>query len=340
MSHKEEDGTNPPLVDATANLARYGAVPVVTIDAAYEHVSMLEASAPSPPQFQDIYFGVLFWIHAAVMLWLGLSVAPRGYEDMNFDLASIEDEIRKGGNDVKEEDFQKFHEFLNRATEYMQIYPVRIVHYLIVPSCCVAFGIALVTTFFILQPFPRTVVYGCLIGSFATSAVLFITSALASNSFFLSFMMFVMMVAVIYYVRLAWRMAPFAAVNLKIALVGMSQNWGIYVVACIITELGFFWLVFWFYTVVGVSSYETQKCQAAHPGADFDDITADDYDDTCDTSSLAFLLFLLSLYWTSTVIMVSGAFANKEPSCFLPNSLFCLEHNPSDSSWSYGNLVF
>lgn len=306
MSHKINDGTNPPLVDATANQTSYGAVPIVSIDAVDEHVSMLEASAPTLPQFQDMFFGILFWIHAAIMFWLGLSIAPRGYKNMNFDFASFEEEIRKGDDGMKEEDFQKFQEFVNQATKYMQIYPARILHYLVIPCCCGAFVIALGTTFFVLQPFPRTVVYGCLIGSFVTSAVVLFISIITSKSVALSFMAFIMMVAVIYYVRLAWRMVPFAAVNLKIALKGMSQNWGIYVVACIISQLGLFWLAFWCYTVVGVSSYETEKCRAAHPGADFDDITADDYNDTCDPSSLAFLLFLLSLYWTSTVIMVSA----------------------------------
>jgi hypothetical protein len=305
MSHKVDDEVNPPLVNASANMTTYGAVPIVTIDAADEHVSMLEASAPSPPQFQDMFFGVLFWLHIAVMLYLGLSVAPRGYSDMKFDFASLEDEMRKGDDGMKEEDIQKFEEFVKQTTEYMQIYPARIIHYLVVPGCFVAFVIALGTTFFVLRPFPRTIVYGCLIGSFVTSAVLLLISIIMSKSLALSFMLFVAMLAVTYYIRLAWRMVPFAAVNLKIALRGMSQNWGIYIIACFITQFGLLWLVFWFYTVVGVFSYQTQRCQAAHPGANFDDITADDYDDTCDPSSLAFFLFLLSLYWTSTVVMVS-----------------------------------
>lgn len=302
MSHKADEATNPPLVDAT-NLHSYGAVPVVTIDAVNEHVSMLEASAPSTPQFQDMFFGVIFWIHIAVILWLGISVAPRGYQDMHFDFASIEEEIRKG-DDVKEEDLQKLNDFFNQVTEYLQKYPSRILHYLVLPCCCIAFFIALGTAIFVLQPFPRTIVYGSLIGSFATTVLLFLISVLTSNSLALSFMTFIMLVAVIYYVRLAWRMVPFAAVNLKVALKGMSQNCGIYVVACVFAELCFLWLVFWFYTVVGVSFYKTEKCRAAHPGANVDDFTADNQDESCDPSVLGFFLSLLSLYWTTTVVMV------------------------------------
>jgi hypothetical protein len=60
------------------------------------------------------------------------------------------------------------------------------------------------------------------------------------------------------------------------------------------------------FVFLGTAAYENHKCQLAHPGSNFSPDAAD-YDDSCEPSTLPILGFLLSLYWTNTIIMVSNA---------------------------------
>ena len=77
-----------------------------------------------------------------------------------------------------------------------------------------------------------------------------------------------MLVVVGYFVSVAWRMVPFAAVNLKGALEGINRNCGMYVVACVFAELGFCWVIYWLYVVVGVSGYQNSERRRTHSNVD------------------------------------------------------------------------
>lgn len=262
-----------------------------------------DASEDSSPHCRDVGFAGVFWIHAAIMIWLGVWVAPSGYRNMHFDFGSIEEAIRKS-DEVSDEDLAEFEEFASQVAEYVKVYPIRIFLYLVLPCLILAFIITFFVTVFVVKPFPRPIVYSSLLGSIFLMCCVMISSSIASGSFFVFLLTGLGLAAVIYYVRIAWRMVPFAAVNLKGALEGMSRNCGIYFVGFVFAELGFLWVVFWTYTLVGVSSKQERECEAAHPDSNFN-VTSDDYDNVCEPPFGVMLLFLLSLYWTSTIIMVS-----------------------------------
>ena len=288
----------------------YGAIPeTVVIDetqplvtAVTPAVVVKDDKEDSTPHCRDVFFAILFWAHMIIMIWLGVWVAPAGYQNINIDWSSIEEEIQKS-DDVTDKDMEEFEQFVKAITEYAKVYPMRIVLYLIIPCLILAFVIAFVVTVFVVKPFPKPIVYSSLIGSCLLTAFIMISSSLASGSFFVFLLTGAGLAAVIYYITIAWRMVPFAAVNLKVALEGMSRNCGIYFVGFIFAELGFVWVIFWMFTLTGVSLKKNAECQAAHPDANFD-LTSDDYDDVCDPPFGLIVLFLLSLYWTSTIIMV------------------------------------
>jgi len=213
----------------------------------------------------------------------------------------LENQIRQDP-DVSDKDLQDMNEFFTNVTEYVQVYPVRILLYLVLPCCLLAFGIAFAITVFLVRPFPRQFVYMSLMASVVLITILMLISGLSTGSIGMYMLSGLGMVAVFYYVAVAWKMVPFAAVNLKVALEGMSRNCGMYWVGFLCSELAFVWLVFWLYTLVGVGAYMNQRCQEAHPDVNWDDPLEEN--DICDPPFSVLLLFLISLYWTSTVIMV------------------------------------
>mmetsp|Transcript_8267 Transcript_8267/g.18671 ORF Transcript_8267/g.18671 Transcript_8267/m.18671 type:complete len:405 (+) Transcript_8267:95-1309(+) len=262
-----------------------------------------DSAATSTPKWRDLPFAILFWVHLAVMIWLGVTVAPKGYElfDVNV-FGEIEKAMQKS-DDVTEEDIQHFKGFVDQAAAYLQVYPTRIGLYCALPLCFLAFVFGLVGTSAVLKPCPRTMVYSCLVSTIAWTCIVLLGSAISTGSIGLYFMTGISLVAVGYYVRLAWKMVPFAAVNLKLALEGIGRNCGIFMVAFFFAEIGFLWVVYWFYVMIGTSSYENNKCQAEHPDQNFD-MDSDDYSDVCDPPLAVVIFFLLSLYWTGAIFMV------------------------------------
>lgn len=304
ISNSKEGPTVVPMVPA------YGATETVQIDEA-PLLSLSEAVIENnnngdngiiemvgeAPRYQDVFFAFLFGLHLLLMLWLGTSVAPEGYSRMDLNWTKIEDEIR-ASDDVTEEDFEKFQAFLDAAGGFIQVYPERILGFLLLPSLLIAFIVAMLLTMLVIRPFSTEVVYASLVGSVIGTCLFMFSFLFNAASVPVFLLTGAALASVGYYVRIAWRMVPFAAVNLKVALEGIGSNWGMYIVAFVFAELGFAWNIYWFYTLVGVSALKNGECMSAHPEATFDD-------DTCGPPPLVFLGFLLSLYWTSTVVMVS-----------------------------------
>lgn len=259
-----------------------------------------ETDTPNPsdneiPVFQDVFFAILFWVHLLFMVWLGVEVAPTGYEKIDINWTMIEQKIKEG-DDVTEEDFTKFEDFLGQATDFLEVYPYRIVVYLVVPCLLISFLLALLATATLIKPFPKPIVYASLIGSVLGTILVLGSFALSTGSLLSILLAGLMLMGVGYYVKIAWRMVPFAAVNLKVALEGIGKNLGVYLVAFLLSQLGFVWNIFWVYILIGVSALKDTECLNDHPEATLDD-------DTCSPPVLVVAGFLLSLYWTSTVIM-------------------------------------
>lgn len=279
--------------EATASPTTGEATPLVVPENSVKKVDLGLA-----PTYRDVPFALLFLVQVGIMIWLGVAVAPRGFEKLSFNATDIEDDMRKS-DDITEEDLRQFEELASDVVEYAKVYPARILLYLVVPCALLAFIFAYFTTAFVMKPFVKPLVYSCLIGSLVWTAVVMLSASIASNQPFVYLLTAVMLGAVGYYISFAWRMVPFAAVNLKGALEGISRNCGMYVVACVFAELGFCWVLFWLYVVVGVSGYQNNECRRTHPNVDPETL-----DDICGPPFVVVLLFFLSLYWTSTALMV------------------------------------
>jgi hypothetical protein len=280
--------------EATATSVADEASPLVIPEDSIEKVDLGLA-----PTYRDVPFALLFLAQVGIMIWLGVAVAPRGFENLAFNATAIEDEMRKS-DDVSEEDLRQFEDFASEVGEYAQVYPARILLYLVVPCAILAFVFAYLTTAFVMKPCVKPLVYSCLVGSLVWTAIVMLSASIASNQLFVYLLTAAMLVAVGYYVSVAWRMVPFAAVNLKGALEGINQNCGMYIVACVFAELGFCWVLYWLYVVIGVSGYQNNECRRTHPNMDPEKL-----DDICGPPFVVVWLFLLSLYWTSTTLTVS-----------------------------------
>jgi len=305
-----KQGDDVPLAQALPSYGATAPVAVVTMDGredapliaaeddASAPVLLLDTAAADGPVYRDVWFAVLFWIHFAVMLYLGIAVAPAGYQRIpNFNLTSIEEEIRKSDdtNDVSEEDFQKMEEAFDQFAAYIKVYPYRIFMYLVLPCLLVSFGVAFATTVTVIKPCPKPIVYSTLVGSLVAVALVMLSSAIASHALPMWIVTIASLAAVGYYVKLAWRIVPFAAINLKVALEAMGRNWGVYLLAFVFAELGFAWNMYWLYVTVGMSMPTDPKCM--------EDETAWENSDDCSSSPWIFLALLLSLMWTSTILM-------------------------------------
>lgn len=300
-----KEGEEPPMAHAIPSYGATAPVAAVTIDGETNDedaplivASQQEAEATGPV-FRDVGFAILFWLHLVVMIYLGIAVAPAGYENWpEFNLTSIEEEIRREDNDhsMRDEDYEQLEEAVEEMGSYLQVYPLRIFLYLVLPCLLISFVVAMITTATVIKPYPKPIVYATLLGSVLATAMVMLSAAIASQAALMWLVTLASLAAVGYYVKLAWRIVPFAAVNLKVALEAVGSNWGVYIMAFVFSELGFLWNIFWIYVLIGVSVVNENECLKEHPDVDWTD-------DTCSPNPLIFLALLLSLYWTSTVLM-------------------------------------
>ena len=245
---------------------------------------------PDGPVYRDVPFAILFLIQLGAMIFLGLHIAPKGYDMIDVD--TIKMEMAKD-SDTSEQDVQKFEAFVGFMATYLQTYPIRILTCLLCPTAIVAFLVSLTITTKILRPFPKFMVTLCLLGWFISLFILMGLFLLSSFSIISLTVAVGVLSVTAYYIRASWRLIPHSSVNLGVSLEGIQANCGIYIVALFLAEAGFTWTCYWFYTVVGTMIYigETQ-CP-----------NMDDSDD-CGPQGVAFLFMLLSAWWTSQVITV------------------------------------
>lgn len=277
--------------------------------------------------FRDAPCGVAFLIHLSIFVWLGASVAPSGYDELCLNMTSIEDELRGDDNNgMTEEDLDNLVEFVGYAMDYVKVYPARILLYQYLPCMVLTFVIAYVATTFFLRPCAHVLMY---LGLLCTAIVAYVFLAwwclfvITPNA--IGFGMFVFLgIVFAKFVRSAWRMVPFAAVNLKVALEGVGRNCGLYVIAALQLVLGFVWVVFWLYTVVGLLIVQLKSC-AEEMG--------DEAEHACSPNLLIILGSLLSFYWTSAVnsnslqVTVAGVFATwcfdaRDAECWCSSAVF------------------
>jgi uncharacterized membrane protein YeaQ/YmgE (transglycosylase-associated protein family) len=289
------------------------------------------------PVYRDVPFAIVFALHCGIMAWLGIWIAPIGYTYMDhFDVkADIDwnDWKEQLEFDWTEDDLHMMESFMAQTVAYLQVYPTRIFVWLILPCIVLAFVAGWLVTALGIRPCPQGMIYSYLIGSMVGACsitILALVSFIRSDNDDVDYngdgggdnddhdaesngnivLVVILTVALLgglaYRLRVYyWPRVAFCAVNLRVALIGIGRNYGTYVVAFTFAVLGFAWVLYWIYVFVGTIAFTTHQCRLAHPDANFDTMLDDNYDDVCDPPLFMILLFLLSLYWTNTVIMVS-----------------------------------
>jgi uncharacterized membrane protein YeaQ/YmgE (transglycosylase-associated protein family) len=288
------------------------------------------------PVCRDVPFAIVFALHCVIMAWLGMGIAPIGYTYMDhFDVKSDID-----WNDWKEQlefdwtedDLHMIESFIAQTVAYLQVYPTRIFVWLILPCIVWALIAGWLVTALCIRPCPQGMIYTYLIGSIVGACSIMILALVSfiksdhdndngdgndhddgsnGNIVLVVIIALALLGGMAYRLRFYyWPRVAFCAVNLRVALIGIGRNYGTYIVAFTFAVLGFAWVLYWIYVFVGTIAFTTHQCRLAHPDANFDTMLDDNYDDVCDPPLFMILLFLLSLHWTNTVIMVSSASIN------------------------------
>jgi hypothetical protein len=260
------------------------------------------------PVYRDVFWAILFLAHLAVMIWLAVAYGSfgGGTSAANKNTTDWKQELETELDD--DEAIHQLEAFAEEVEAYVEVYPMRIFLYVVLPCALLASFISYVGTAFVIPSCPTTIVQMSLLGSIGWMIVLAILTSVSTGSWFAWLMSACLIAIVVYYVFIVWRLIPFASVNLKVSLEGISANWGMYVIAFVFSGIGFVWAFFWMYVAIGVLGHEQLEAYSEEaPTTDEEDDDDLYYESQGDQPKQGFTIFflLVSLYWTSTVILVS-----------------------------------
>jgi hypothetical protein len=246
----------------------------------------------------------MFLVHLAVMIYLGVAYGSFGVKhEEQWNSADWKEELQEELEASIDDDkvLHQMETFAEAAEEYVQVFPQRIFIYMVIPCALLASVVSYVGTAFVIPSCAKICVQTALIGSIGWTILLTVFMSVASHSWFVYLMSAGMIAVMIYYVTIVWRLIPFAAVNLEVSLKGISANWGMYILAFLFSVAGFVWTIFWIYVAIGVLGHETLTYNEEHSK----NAGSDNENDDVGPQGLTIFLLLVSLYWTSTVLLVS-----------------------------------
>jgi hypothetical protein len=260
------------------------------------------------PEYRDVPFSILFFAHLAVMVWLAIDCGT-------FTVIQIDPNVTNwrttifvdDDNAPNDEEWHQFEKMVQDAEDWAAVYLKRILENVIIPSAFVAYGVSYILTALVIPSCPTAMVVSTLLGSLAWTLALtiFILAASGFNNLLAFLFCGAIMAAVVYYLRMVWRLIPFTAVNLQMALQGISANCGMYIVAFSFSIVGFAWTLLWIYIGVGVMQAMDGAYEAEYPrreGMSKGEYTEEEQNDPL-RGFVSFAL-LLSLYWTSKILFV------------------------------------
>lgn len=256
------------------------------------------------PVYRDVVWALLFLAHFAVMIYLAIAYGSFGIQDSGKNTSDWKQELETDLDD--DEAIHQVEAFAEQVEAYVEVYPLRIFGFLIVPCALVASVVSYLGTCFVIPSCPTAIVQFCLLGSIGWTIALTVLASISFGSWFVWLISAGVIAIVLYYVRIVWSLIPFAAVNLRVALKGISANWGIYIIAFIVSGIGFVWVFFWMYVSIGVLGHEQLAAVTGEtPATDVEDDDDTYYAIQGDQPQQGFTIFLLlvSLYWTSTILL-------------------------------------
>lgn len=263
-------------------------------------------SKDTGPVFRDWPFAILFCFHLTAMIFVGVVYSPEGYRRVvnGFDLDLIEQEIAKG-DDVKPEDLAQLESFVEEAYDYLQGYPQRIILYSILPASVLLFFVMDVMVTTMLLWFTTFWVTKTLVVSVILTILVMAALVIAQPCVLSIVIASIVIGSSFYFTCSVWSIIPFLSVNLKIALQGMRSNFGTYMWALLLSDISSVFVLVWAYGLVGVWFYEMSACEDTKhldDNVQSEETRSSDPNQQCSINGWTFLMFLLSLYWTTNVI--------------------------------------
>ena len=258
-----------------SRLAQYGSVPVTETDRADQPLSWIKAQNvelagdESPPAAcRDLPFMVLFVSHLVAIIYVGITFGS-WYS------------AGEGVANMQENDHQSATPDESAA---------RYLVYLVLPCSAVAALFTYVCVAIITPMFPEVTIMGSLVASLVLMIALFLSSIATGSIIFIIFMACLVYITMIY-VRNVWRLIPFAAANLVTAFKGLKSNSGVFLISILFSFISAFWVVYWMWVSNGVLTHQAVEQKST--------------DGELTVPWLSLFLLLVSLYWTSMVILVS-----------------------------------
>jgi hypothetical protein len=309
-------------VDYDERVRDYGSLPEATplvFASDDQSYSNLKDMIKEAPRFRDLPFLILFLVHLAIIVGLAIAHGRHTTELFNKIDYNVSDwQTLVDDDTTSEEVWKQFEDVLSTARSWVPVHFPRILNNIILPSALVAYFVSYIWTAAILPAWPTAMVVTSLFGSIALALVLTITVGMASGFKLIAMLLCGLAIAgAAYYVASVWRLIPFAAVNLSVALRGISANCGMYIVAFIFSIVGIFWTLLWVCTVVGCMQARDESYQAAHPRPA--DMSKEEYSFQEEIDSMdgfVMFAFLVSLYWTSQALLVRYLRSNEIDSFF------------------------
>ena len=284
----------------------YGAVSVIDASTSLDpNVSWVQAhimkeeqeqETSSQPKYNDVPFSILFYIHLAIFAFT--AVFYGSWDNL------VSDEVVNGWMEVEESSI----EIRN------------IMVYLVLPCGIAAFTIPSFFMGVLIPRFPKGAVIVSLLSSMFVNVIIAFALFASYPTWWMFLLSFGLVAWSLWYVRAIQIFIPYAAATLKLGVRGVTANWGMYIVSLVLSALGVVWVGAWVYVANGVGLWDVLNQASTTSGVGVQDQDQDqdqdqantsvqdgehqEYPDTTSISIMAFVL-LLSLYWTSTVLMVS-----------------------------------
>lgn len=266
------------------------------------------------PRFRDWFFAVAFIAHLCfVFFYIERKYSRSGYDNLNVNIASLEDALEMV-DDIPSQDLQEMERFIEQTGPYMNTFLERVLYYTVIPCAELSFVFVFVMLAFVIKPYTRMATLATLSVMVVGTAITMIFILTPGPSFF-SFIIFCFIVGgLVYFLKIVWPMIPYASINLKCALHGLHANSGTYLLALLFAELSFAWIAYWFYIFLGTAFYYSEHCDEGPPDDAFNhprhlqqqqgEGGLDDASGDCKGQGANFWFLILSLYWTSSVILV------------------------------------
>lgn len=293
----------------------------------------------SQPKFRDLPFAILFLLHLGVISFIALACGT-------FDgLVPAQD------SDIAE---STANAMMNDPTTREWIKSVISVLIPMVVSCImVSFLTSHLITGILVVKYPTTAVTISLYSSIITNIAFMLMLLAAYPNIWVFLLSIIVLAWSIWFVFAVKEFIPFAAATLKLALAGITANWGIYIFSLILSALSCLWIVAWVYVANGIGFFQDVDALSEEGrGKEYYTRNNTTYYTSYyvgDGKVCTIILMLLSLYWTSIVIVnvmqtttagVIGTFVFENPSSASCCSTAVTQSIIRSCTYSLGSICF